>query len=78
MRELYNLQLDDFVYEYPDIEQERFQTLISRKEEFRELQAPLEEDEPGRNQFFKHQLLVHRYITMYDRLKEQDAEQSRN
>ena len=68
MGEPYNLQLDDLVYEYPDIEEERFQTLISKKEEFRELQAPLEENEPGRNQFFKHQLLVHRFISMYDRL----------
>ena len=63
-----NLELDDLVYEYPEIDNVRFQSLISKKEEFRELSSSLVEPIPKRGEFFKHQLLVHRFLLIYDRL----------
>ena len=68
MQDPFNLELDDLVYEYPDITNPDFQTLISAKEEFRELSTQITEPIPKRGDFFKHQQLVHRYILMYDRL----------
>jgi superfamily II DNA or RNA helicase len=68
MTESFNIQLDDLVYEYPDVTDPRFQTLISSKQEFRELSSQVSEPIPNRGEFFRHQLLVHRYVLMYDRL----------
>jgi hypothetical protein len=62
------LELDELVYSYPDVRTPGFQTLISAKEEFRELASDITEAVPNRGQFFKHQILVHRYMLIYDRL----------
>lgn len=64
----FNIQLDDFVYSYPDVDDPRFQTLISAKEEFRELSTLPREPTPKRGEFFKHQKMIHRYMLMYDKL----------
>lgn len=68
MTESFNTQLDDLVYEYPDVTDPRFQKLISAKREFRELSSQVIEPIPNRGEFFRHQLLVHRFILMYDQL----------
>ena len=67
-RPTHSIELDDLVYSYPDVRTQNFQTLISAKEEFRELASEITEDVPRRGQFFKHQILVHRYMLIYDRL----------
>ena len=65
---LHNIELDDLVYSYPDDRIPGFQTEISSKEEFRQLASSISEDVPNRGEFFKHQLLIHRYMLIYDRL----------
>lgn len=64
----FNIELDDFVYSYPDVDDPKFQTLISAKEEFRELATLPREPTPKRGDFFNHQKIIHRYMLMYDRL----------
>lgn len=62
------LELDDLTYSYPDINPNDFQTLISAKEEFRELSAKRRDSIPKRGEFFPHQKLIHRYLHAYNRL----------
>lgn len=60
------LQLDDLVYAYPPITAANFQTMISAKQEFRELASPLREPTPKRGALFKHQMLIRRYMLQYN------------
>lgn len=62
------IEIDDFVYAYPELYDPDFQEIISSKKEFRDLEAPLYEPPPKRGGYFKHQLLVHRFMTYYDHL----------
>ena len=64
----HNLELDDLVYSYPDDRAPGFQTLISAKKEFNELASDITETVPRRGKFFKHQILIHRFMLVYDRL----------
>src|SRR5680860_1757663 len=62
------LELADLVYSYPDVQTPGFQTLITAKKEFSELASDVTEPIPLRGEYFKHQLLIHRYMLMYDRI----------
>ena len=61
------LQLDDFVYSYPDQDDPDFQTLITAKNEFLELQSSSNDPIPPRGEFFKHQILFHRFLSIYNK-----------
>lgn len=63
-----NLQIQDFFVSYPSIYAQEFQYLIGSKKEFYDLKLSLKEAVPGRSQFFKHQLIVHRFLRAYDEL----------
>ena len=60
------IELDDLVYFYPDINDPDFQGKIGRKLEFAELAGIGQESVPKRNEFFKHQTFVHRFLREYD------------
>lgn len=61
-----NIELDQLVYTYPYYDVENFQTLISSKEEFREIMALVKEPVPERGQLFRHQKFLKRFLTQYD------------
>ena len=60
--------MDNFVYEYPKTQNLQFQTIVSGKEEYRQLSSKSREKIPNRSEFFLHQRLIHRYLLTYDRL----------
>ena len=67
-------QISDYFGSYPDIDQgvptseSEFNTLISRKQEFRELTPQVVESPPARGGAFPHQKFSVRYMTWYDRV----------
>lgn len=63
-----HLQLDDLVYSYPDQYDPNIQTIISSKQEFRELASTLTEPPPPSGSLYRHQTLIQRYMLVYDRL----------
>jgi len=62
------VELADFLYDYPDENDEHFQEKLTSKGEFAELVVPKSEPVPERGKFFTHQKFVHRYLRTYDRL----------
>src|SRR5665648_387251 len=66
-------QISDFFGSYPEIDlgvpmsESVFNTLISRKEEFRELTPQISEPPPARGEAFPHQKFSVRYMTWFDR-----------
>lgn len=64
-----DVQLSDMLESYPAATTPNFQTLISAKEEFKELASnPAEKLPPGRGQYFRHQKYTHRFLRAYDDL----------
>jgi hypothetical protein len=64
-----DIQLSDMLESYPPATTPGFQTLLSAKQEFRELASdPAERLPPGRGQYFKHQKFTHRFLRAYDDL----------
>lgn len=63
-----DMELEDMVYTYPDINNPDFQTIITSKKEFNESSTSKTEPIPSRGKFFKHQELIHRYMLVYDKL----------
>lgn len=61
-----NIELDDLVYTYPAYNQENVQTLITAKEEFRQLAGEQMESVPKRGQLYRHQKFIKRLMTQYD------------
>lgn len=63
------IQLEDMLESYPAVTSENFQTLITAKQEFRELASDVSEKLPaGRGKYFKHQRFTHRFLRAYDDL----------
>ena len=60
------LQLDDFVYSYPSVDDPLIQSKITSKEEFNELAAPLKESVPEQGGFFNSQKFIHRIMQVLD------------
>lgn len=64
-----DIQLSDLLESYPSAMTPGFQTLITAKQEFREMAAsPTDRLPPGRGKFFPHQVFTHRFLRAYDRL----------
>jgi hypothetical protein len=61
-----NIELDELVYTYPDYNTENIQTLLSSKEEFREIAGRISEPPPQRGQLYRHQKFIKRLLTQYD------------
>ena len=61
-----NLELDQLVYSYPDSTQEQFQTLVSAREEFREVSGRIKEPAPRKGELFRHQKFIQRFMRQYD------------
>jgi len=61
-----NIQLDDLVYTYPDYNVKEIQTLISGKEEFREVGALPSEPVPKKGELYRHQKFIKRLMLQYD------------
>lgn len=61
-----NIELDELVYTYPDYNVENIQTLISSKEEFREVSGLISESVPKRGQLYRHQKFIKRIMMQYD------------
>lgn len=64
-----NLKLEDLFVEYPSVDNPNIQALITDRKEFSDVSS----DAPGltvkqRGQYFKHQLIVQRYLRNYDDL----------
>lgn len=60
------MELEDLVYTYPNQYDERIQTILSSKEEFRETGAALREPVPKPGELFRHQRLFKRLMLQYD------------
>ena len=60
-----NMELDELVYTYPPYDIAGIQTLISAKEEFREVSGVLSEPVPKRRQLFRHQKVFKRFKMGY-------------
>jgi len=60
------LELEDLVYTYPEYDVKHFQTLISAKEEFKEVAATVKEPTPKRGELFRHQKFIKRLMIQYD------------
>jgi Type III restriction enzyme, res subunit len=60
------VELEDLVYTYPEYDVNNFQTLISAKEEFKEVAAATKETTPKRGDLFKHQKFIKRLMIQYD------------
>jgi len=63
-----NLELDELVYTYPPYDIAGIQTLISAKEEFREIAPTVRESVPKRGELFRHQKVIKRLLLQYDNL----------
>ena len=64
-----DFELADLLQSYPPVSDPGFQTMISGKEEFRSLWSTRDEKlNTTRGSFFKHQLLIHRFLRNYDEL----------
>ena len=63
-----DVQLEDFLGVYPVGNTPNLQTIISSKQEFRELASFPSEPTPGPGQFYNIQSLIQRYIIPYDKL----------
>jgi hypothetical protein len=61
-----NIELDDLVYTYPVYNENSVQTLISSKEEFRQVSAAISEPQPKRGQLYRHQKFIKRLMLQYD------------
>ena len=61
-----NMELEDLVYTYPDYYDENIQTLITSKEEFREVSGTSTEAVPKKGELFKHQKFLKRIMLQYD------------
>lgn len=61
-----NVELDDLVYIYPAYNDERIQTLIYGKEEFREVAGLSYEYVPKKGELFRHQKFIKRLMLQYD------------
>lgn len=61
-----NIELEDLVYTYPKYNDPNIQTLITSKEEFREVAATASESVPKRGELFKHQKYLKRLMLQYD------------
>ena len=61
-----NLELDELVYTYPLYDEKGVQTLISAKEEFREVSGLTSEAPPKRGELFRHQKFIKRLMLQYD------------
>ena len=61
-----NIEIEDLVYTYPKYNDPKIQTLITGKEEFREVAATPTESVPLRGQLFKHQKFLKRLMLQYD------------
>lgn len=62
------IQLEDFLYDYPDINDPSFSLELALRKEFNELKALANEPFPERGDFFRHQKLIHRFMLAYDRV----------
>lgn len=62
------INLDDFVYTYPNYHVDNIQQILTGKEEFNQLKINATEIVPARGKLFKHQLLIKRFMLEYDRL----------
>lgn len=61
-----DIQLSDLLESYPSVSTPGFQTIITSKKEFAELESdPNEKLPPGRGKYFKHQKLTMRYLRSY-------------
>lgn len=63
------VQLVDFLENYPAVTSSNFQQILSAKHEFAELPSRVDEKlKPGRGNYFNHQKFTHRYLRNYDDL----------
>jgi len=63
------IQLADLLPIYPTVDEPKFQAKISAKKEFKDLASSVSEPPPSkRGEFYKHQLLIQRYMREYDDL----------
>ncbi len=60
------LELEDLVYTYPNINEPGFQTKISAKKEFKEVGALVSESIPKPGGLFRHQEFIKRFMRQYD------------
>lgn len=67
-----DIRLEDLIPVYSDWDnsedRENLQRFLTEKEEFRELASSISEAPSQRGEFFKHQLLIRRFLSHYDRL----------
>src|SRR3990167_4076240 len=63
-----DIQLVDLLPKYPSVDEENFQELISGKHEFEEMASGIFESPPSPGEFFKHQILIQRFMEHYDEL----------
>ena len=61
-----NIELEDLVYTYPEYDDVNIQSLISAKEEFREIKATVSEKVPKRGELYSHQKFLKRMMLQYD------------
>ena len=61
-----NIQLEDLVYTYPPYNVSGIQTLITAKEEFREVAGTVSESVPIRGQLYRQQKFLKRLMIQYD------------
>ena len=61
-----NIQLDDLVYTYPEYNVKDIQTIISGKEEFREVGGLPSEPVPKKGELYRHQKFIKRLMIQYD------------
>ncbi len=61
-----NIELEDLVYTYPEYDDPSIQSLISAKEEFREIKATVSENVPKRGELYSHQKFLKRLMLQYD------------
>lgn len=62
------VELEDLVYEYPEMDDDNFQQKITAKKEFQDVRAIKDEPYPKRGEAFRHQELLFRYALQYDKL----------
>lgn len=66
MTDVIDWHLTDFLPEYPSIDTENLQTLISAKKEFIETASSINEPKPQLGELYKHQQFVLRYLRNYN------------
>lgn len=63
-----DFSISDFIPEYPEQKDERFQWMITAKKEFNELEADPLEKPPKAGEYYRHQKIIQRLIRQYDRM----------